>query len=183
MAEPVTVLVPEQRRPVAAPAPPSHLARMTEPIRSFFDRRLRPSLAGNGNREGDGASADEARTRLHLAACALLLELAEADEKVSSLERAHIEAVLRRHFNLDADTARELMEVADIDRRTADNVHPFADLIRAHWDQGQKTLLAEIMWGLILADGQIARHEAHLLRKITSLLDLEPGYLSEPRRD
>ena len=159
---------------------------MNEPIRSFFERRLRPSAGGNGKR-GNGAgetdSAETERTRLHLAACALLLELAHADEEFTTLEQAHIEAVLRRHFDLDAETARELMEVAEADRRTADDVHPFAALIRAHWDQGQKTLLAEIMWGLILADGDIARHEARLLGKITSLLDLERGYLSEPRRD
>ena len=37
-------------------------------------------------------------------------------------------------------------------------------------------------WGLILADGQIARHEAYLLRKIANLLDLEPGYLSAARK-
>lgn len=153
---------------------------MTEPIRSFFERRLRPGPRGNG---GDRPGSGEAeRTRLHLAACALLLELAHADEDFTSLERAHIEAVLRRHFDLDAETARELMEVADADRRSADDLHPFAALIRAHWDQGQKTLLAEIMWGLVLADGEIARHEAQLLRKIASLLDLEPGYLSEPRK-
>ncbi|HUG41312.1 MAG TPA: TerB family tellurite resistance protein [Longimicrobiales bacterium] len=155
---------------------------MSEPIRSFFERRIGPGPAGNGG-EGDGAVSDElSRTRLHLAACALLLELAHADEGFGSLEREHIEAVLRRHFDLDAGTAREVIEVADADRRAANDVHPFAALIRERWDQGQRTLLAEIMWGLIVADGEIARHEAHLLGRITSLLDLEPGYLSEPRR-
>ena len=177
-------------RAVAATRAAPHLSRMREPIRSFFERRLSPAprvdrkRIGDGNGSHDRAAADaDARARVHLAACALLLELAHADDEFSSLERLHIEAVLRRHFELDEETARELMEVADADRRTAEDVHPFAALIRESWDLGQKTLLAEIMWGLILADGEIARHEAQLLRKITSLLDLEPGYLSEPRRE
>jgi uncharacterized tellurite resistance protein B-like protein len=34
------------------------------------------------------------------------------------------------------------------------------------------------MWGLVLADGQIAEHEHYLTRKIANLLELEPGYLS-----
>lgn len=144
---------------------------MDEPIRSFFDRRLRIS------------DADEARVRLHLAACVLLLELAHADDEFSDMERAHIEAVLRRHFRLDATTAVELMEAAELERRSAETLRPFARLIRESYDQGQKALLAEIMWGLILADGEIARHEAYLLRRIADLLDLEPGYLSEARRD
>jgi uncharacterized tellurite resistance protein B-like protein len=34
------------------------------------------------------------------------------------------------------------------------------------------------MWGIVLADGQIAEHEHYLTRKISNLLELEPGYLS-----
>jgi uncharacterized tellurite resistance protein B-like protein len=43
-------------------------------------------------------------------------------------------------------------------------------------------LLAELMWGVIMTDGEIGRHEGYLLRKIANLLDLKPGYLSEARR-
>ena len=39
-------------------------------------------------------------------------------------------------------------------------------------------VLAEIMWGIVLADGQVAEHEHYLTRKISNLLELEPGYLS-----
>jgi uncharacterized tellurite resistance protein B-like protein len=38
------------------------------------------------------------------------------------------------------------------------------------------------MWGLVLTDGAIARHEAYMLRKIANLLDLEPGYLASARK-
>jgi uncharacterized tellurite resistance protein B-like protein len=34
------------------------------------------------------------------------------------------------------------------------------------------------MWGVVLADGQVAEHEHYLTRKISNLLELEPGYLS-----
>jgi hypothetical protein len=43
-------------------------------------------------------------------------------------------------------------------------------------------VLAEVMWGVILADGQIATHEGWLVRKLAHLLELEPGYLAEARR-
>jgi uncharacterized tellurite resistance protein B-like protein len=151
---------------------------MREPIESYFDRHLRlpdPDAADPGER------AAKARGRLHLAACALLLELAHADAEFSDLEQGHIEAVLRRHFGLDEATARELMEVAESERLAAGDVQPFAAFVRSSYDRGQRALLAEIMWGLVLADGRIARHEAYLLRRIASLLDLEPGYLSVAR--
>lgn len=145
---------------------------------------------GNGGTAGDSgdgvgarhdASSDE-QHRLHLAACALLLELAHADDDFTETEATHIEVVLRRHFDLDEAEALELMELAEMERSQAIDLWQFTSLIRSSYDLGQKTLLAEIMWGLILADGQIARHEAHLLRKIANLLDLEPGYLSEAKK-
>lgn len=118
---------------------------------------------------------------LHVAACALLLELAHADEQFTDAERGHIHAVLMRHFSLDYDTAQELMHLAENERADANDVFQFANLVRNSYDVGQKTLLAEIMWGLILTDGEIARHESYMLRKIANLLDLEPGYLSKAR--
>ena len=139
---------------------------------------------GDGAEPGRSAAVDpeaEAARRLRLAACALLLELAYADDDFSGLERAHIEAVLRRHFSMDEETARELIALAEAERETSDVQH-FASLVRASYDLGQKTLLAEIMWGLILSDGEVAWDEAAMLRKIASLLELEPGYLAERRK-
>jgi uncharacterized tellurite resistance protein B-like protein len=37
------------------------------------------------------------------------------------------------------------------------------------------------MWGLVMTDGQIGRHEGYMLRKIAGLLDLQPGYLAEAK--
>ena len=39
-------------------------------------------------------------------------------------ERAHIEAVLRRHFSLDEETAKSLMELAEQERRQAPAIAP-----------------------------------------------------------
>jgi uncharacterized tellurite resistance protein B-like protein len=156
---------------------------MLEPIRTFFTRRMQ--LPANGRASAAAAAADaeaDARYRLHIAACALLLELAHADDVFSVEERTHIEAVLRRHFALDEETARELVELAEAERQSAIDLYQFTSLIRDSYDLGQKTLLAEVMWGLLMTDGEIARHEAYMLRKIANLLDLKPGYLSEARK-
>lgn len=157
---------------------------MLESIRAFFSQRMELPAAGNGHGAGEGESTPdpEGTRRLHIAACALLLELAHADDEFSDAERLHIEAVLRRHFDLDHDTARELMDLAAREQDQAIDLYQFTSLIRSSYDLGQKTLLAEIMWGVILADGEIARHEAYMLRKIANLLDLEPGYLADARK-
>jgi uncharacterized tellurite resistance protein B-like protein len=144
-------------------------------FKKFFSQRMQPAAAGAN---GDARAKMEP---LHVAACALLLELAYADEVFTEDERNHIHAILMRHFSLDYDTAQELMQLADTERKKSVDVFQFANLVRTSYDIGQKTLLAEIMWGLILTDGEIARHESHMLRKIANLLDLEPGYLSKAR--
>jgi uncharacterized tellurite resistance protein B-like protein len=148
---------------------------MLESIRHFFDRRMQTSA------ETNGAPEAEDTYKLHVAACALLLELAYADDVFTEDERTHIEAVLQRHFDLDAETASSLIELADAERKASSDLYQFTSLIRSNYDLGQKTLLAEIMWGLILTDGEIARHEGYLLRKIGNLLDLKPGYLAEAK--
>jgi uncharacterized tellurite resistance protein B-like protein len=119
---------------------------------------------------------------IQLAACALLLELAHADGEFSEAERAHIESAVSRHFGLDDATTRELLTLAEAERRESIDHFQFTRLIAEQYDLGQKMVLAEVMWGVILADGQIATHEAWLVRKLAHLLDLEPGYLAEARR-
>ena len=115
---------------------------------------------------------------MHLAACVLLLDVAHADGEFSADERRHIEDVLERHFSLPPDAGRTLMELADKERRNAVDHFKFTSLLRSGYDTGQKMVLAEIMWGIVLADGQVAEHEHYLTRKISNLLELEPGYLS-----
>ena len=125
-----------------------------------------------------GAPPDE----VAVAACALLLEIAHADGEFSAEERRHIESAMARHFNLAPDAVATLMAAADAERRDSVDHFQFTRQIAADFDLGRKTLLAEIMWGVILADGRIASHEEYLVRKVGNLLNLEPGYLSQARR-
>ena len=120
--------------------------------------------------------------RVQLAACALLLELAHADGEFSPEEQQHIERTLVRHFGLDEPTAAELMRLAEAERAQSLDHFQFTRLIAAEYDLAQKMVLAEVMWGIILADGEVAKHEAYLVRKLANLLDLEPAYLSQARR-
>lgn len=119
---------------------------------------------------------------LHLAACALLLELAHADLEFSDEERRLVEDVAMRHFDLDEAGARELIAVADEARRESVDLHQFTAVVRAQYDEGQRMVLAELMWRVIGADGRLSEHETQLARKLAHLLDLKPGYLSEARR-
>ena len=128
--------------------------------------------------DASATAASPAVDPLHLAACVLLLDVAHADGEFSDEERKHIEGVLERHFSLPPEAGRALMELADKERRNAVDHFKFTRQLQSNYDTGQKMVLAEIMWGVVLADGQVAEHEHYLTRKISNLLELEPGYLS-----
>jgi uncharacterized tellurite resistance protein B-like protein len=150
---------------------------MLDAIRKFVSQRI-----VRADSDAQMADAQTGPSALQLAACALLLELAHADDEFSDAERAHIESALGRHFGLDETTARELIELAQAERREAIDHFQFARVITQHYDLGQKMVLAEVMWGVILADTEISRHESYLVRKLASLLDLAPVYLSQARQ-
>ncbi len=140
-------------------------------IRTLFGAR--PDASGEA-----APPAPAAVDPLHLAACALLLEVAHADGEFSTAERTHLEGVLERHFALPPESGRKLLELAEKERQSSVDYFRFTSVLQEGYDIGQKMVLAEIMWGVVLADGEIAEHEHYLTRKISNLLGLSPGYLS-----
>jgi uncharacterized tellurite resistance protein B-like protein len=145
------------------------LPGLLDSFRSFFARR-------------PAAPTSPANMELEIAACALLLELAHADDEFTADERAHIEDALVRHFALDAAAARELMEIADRERNQATDLHQFTSVITDRYDEGQRMVLAEILWRIVYADGRLSHREDLLTQKLSRLLDLRPGYLAAARK-
>jgi len=145
---------------------------MLESIKNFFSSSMAPAA------EPD---TPDSRKDLRLAACALLLELAQADDEFTVDERQHLESAIRRQYGLDSAQAEKLIELAQEAREEAVDLWQFTNLIAENYSLGQKMVLAEIMWGLVYSDGDLADKEDYLMRKICNLLRLEPGYLSEAR--
>jgi uncharacterized tellurite resistance protein B-like protein len=148
---------------------------LIDSIRSLFGAK---QTASSAEARQPDATPKTAFEPVALAACVLLLELAHADGEFSDAERSHLEEVLERQFSLPAESGRALMEEAEKERKASFDYYRFTSQIQQEYDLGQKMVLAEVMWGLVLADGEISEHEQYLTRKISNLLDLKPGYLS-----
>lgn len=156
---------------------------MLDAVRSFFLRAMDPgadreSDADDVGREG----AASGRERARLAACALLVEIAYADDEFTEEERVHLRRAVRRQFGLDEEEADELLALAERETDEAVDLFQFTRLVNRSFTHAQKVVLAEVMWGLVYSDGTLARREDYLVRKISNLLDLAPGFLSEARR-
>jgi uncharacterized tellurite resistance protein B-like protein len=142
---------------------------MLDSLRAFFERHPAPS----------GEAEDE---RLKVAACALLLEMAYADGTFSDTERTHVERALVESFALPEDRVQALIATAEKERREAIDLHQFTSVLVRHYDEGQRYVLAELLWRIVLADGQVSRDEDMLLHKLGRLLDVRPGYLAGIRK-
>ena len=141
-------------------------------------KRLMAREAGPSRSEARATSEEQS---VRVAACALLLELAHSDGEFTEDERRSIEEALTRHFDLSVDEARALMAQAADERGKAIDLHEFTSVLTSHYDEGQRMTLAEVLWRVVYADGQLSRHEDYLMRKLASLLDLRPGYLNAAR--
>ena len=151
---------------------------MLESIRQFVQQHI---VAAEHRAAAAGIERPGPRG-VELAACALLLEIAHADDTFDQSERDYIVSVLGRHFGLEKAAAQELIRLAEAAREEAVDDYQFTRLITEQYDLGQRMVLAEVMWGLILADGRIAERETYLVRKLGSLLELKPAYLAQARR-
>ena len=76
---------------------------MLDAIKSFFGATMAPV--------SQEAEIDEAEVRL--AACALLIEIAHADEDFTEDERQHLVSAIRRQYGLEEEQAEELITLAE----------------------------------------------------------------------
>jgi uncharacterized tellurite resistance protein B-like protein len=120
---------------------------------------------------------------VRVAACALLLELAHVDGDFSVEEQQRIRTILERHFGVDAAGAEALMAEASRASRDAVDDFVFTRQVVREYDLAQRMVLAELMWQVVLADGELAERESYLMRKLANLLQLEPAFLAEARRN
>jgi uncharacterized tellurite resistance protein B-like protein len=131
---------------------------MIDAIRRFFDSRLE---AGN---EPPGEDA------LALATAALLVEIMRADREADESERARIVEVLEATFSLPRSELEELTRLAEAEAEEAHDLYQFTRLVNERYGQPERIALVRNLWRVAFADGDLDRHEEHLVRRVADLL-------------
>jgi uncharacterized tellurite resistance protein B-like protein len=111
--------------------------------------------------------------KISIAACALLLEMAHADSKFSSEEKNGILEILKENFDMDENDARELVALADEERKESLDLWQFTNLINENYSREDKLKVVDTLWKVIYTDGKVDKHEDYLIRKLTFLLNLQ----------
>ena len=136
---------------------------MIENIKMLFSEKMHP-----GQRD---MPADP--KKVSIATCALLLEMAHADDQFSKEEMANIITILQTQFDLAEKDAREMISLAEEERKESLDLWQFTNLINENYSKQEKQRVVEILWRVIYTDGKVDKHEEYLMRRLTFLLNLD----------
>jgi uncharacterized tellurite resistance protein B-like protein len=122
--------------------------------------------------EEPDAHTDQA-LELQIATCALLLEMAHADDEYSPEEDAHIAGLMQQHFGLSREAFDEVRALSESRRREQIDLWGFASTLKKHFSAEQKMQVMEMLWSVIYADAVLADYEDHLMHTLAKLLGMD----------
>ncbi|MBM4311754.1 MAG: TerB family tellurite resistance protein [Deltaproteobacteria bacterium] len=121
---------------------------------------------------GSAVQTDEA-LELQIATCALLLEMAHADDTCTPAEEAHIAELMQQRFGLSREAFDEVCALSECRRRDEIDLWGFTSTIKKGFSAGQKMQLMEMLWSVIYADEVLADYEDHLVHTVAKLLGMD----------
>lgn len=133
---------------------------MLSKLHQFFNQYLSDKTENPGSHEH----------RLQLACAALMVEMLYVDEKITDTEENKIRQLIKQRFELNASEIESLLELAHNKKHEATDYYEFTALLNTHFTQQQKIKLVKDLWRLAFADGELDKHEEHLLRRLCDLL-------------
>jgi uncharacterized tellurite resistance protein B-like protein len=137
-----------------------------EAVLSFFQSRLVPA--------GEQHQPD----RVAIAVCALLLEVAHADG-LGPEESERIQRAAREELLVPEEDVREVLRLAEDQRRESVDLYQFTRLVAEHFTLAQRRRLVETIWEVVYADGTLSMVENHLARRVAELLGFQHPEVQE----
>ena len=116
------------------------------------------------------------------AVLSLLIEACKVDGIVSDDEIEKITGLLINKFHLEPSKAKNAVNF--VLEKENEKVEIFSDIkvILNTMDHEERIKVVEMLWGVVLADGNIDDYEANLMRKISSLLHVSSFEMAEAKK-
>lgn len=106
----------------------------------------------------------------HLAAAALLVEVATVDANFDETERNRIIVFARDRFGLNEIDAQALVAAAQGEVDGATQLYAFTTAIKNGFSYEERVALVETLWEVVYADGHADPFEDQLMRRIGGLI-------------
>ncbi len=107
---------------------------------------------------------------LRLAIAALLIEAARMDSNFDASERATIEGLLARKFDLEPVAVKQLIASAEKKLDNTAQYFPFTHQITTSMSGEQRADVIEMLWKVAYSDGVLDPYEDSLVRQIAGLI-------------
>ena len=127
----------------------------------------------------------EDEIKLARTVAALLVEAAMADGDIDEIEHAHIRHMLVTQLDLAADDAEAMLAQSVVSHEERIEIHSLTRHIRHDTDTADRSVILEMVWMVVLADGNLDPHESQLMRRLTGLLfvdDVESAMAAQRAR-
>ena len=118
-------------------------------------------------------SSAEREHAIQLATVASLLEIAYADQSLSSKEEHHLVELSQRMFGLSGDETRDLIESADVLRTKSIDHWSMTNVVRKNTSLEDRIEIVKTMWRIVYSDDHLHDFEGYLIRKLSDLLGIE----------
>jgi uncharacterized tellurite resistance protein B-like protein len=130
---------------------------------------------------GDAQGA-EAKPKVRVTVCALLLAMAHVDYEYLPEEREVIAELLKAEFDLNDGEMETLFSAADTERKRYSNLWPFVETINDAYSDEEKQHLLVMLWKVIFADKRLDSYEELLMRKLEPMLAVDHEMVVEAMR-
>ncbi len=102
--------------------------------------------------------------------CGLMLEAAQADDKIDQIEIDKISKTLTENFQEDQSEVELELQNSLKEINEPKSLHFFTSKLNKEFSNEKKDLLIETLWEIILLDGKVHEFESNLIRRLAGLL-------------
>lgn len=146
---------------------------MIDLVKNFFGK--------SEKKRGSGNQKEVSSHDIHVATCALLLEMSNIDGEFSEIEKENIISILKQNYQLSDDNATALLESSNEQLKNSNDLWRFASLINKNYSIEEKENIIEMIWRVAYVDGHLDKHEDYLVHKLANLLRLSHRQLIEAK--
>jgi uncharacterized tellurite resistance protein B-like protein len=129
----------------------------------------------------NGNTGENTEHDVHVAVCAIFVEMARIDERFTPAEMGFILGVIKEKYGLTEEHAEALMAEAEKELDNSVDLWQFAKRINTHYSVEEKLDLINILWKIIFVDGKMDKYENYLVHKLSDLLHLSHRQLIDAK--
>jgi len=133
------------------------------------------------NKGSPDAAGQETGHDIHVATCALLVEIARIDGTFTQEEMATVISILKEKYGLSRENIDALIVEAEKQLEESVDLWQFARLINENYSNEEKTEIIETLWQIVYVDGKMDQYEHYLMNKLKNLLRVSHNQLIDAK--